>query len=93
MVKEVMKMKKPILVVISCLLLLGVVGMALVGCGEARVVGNGTQICVFPKAAYSPYSDAISQGFLGINWTGAVEYPGTGSMVIPAWMVTAWGLW
>ena len=86
-------MKRSVLIVISCLLLLGLLGMVLAGCGgEARVVGNGTQVCVFPKAAAAPYSAAISLGFLGINWTD-VEYSGTGSMVIPAWMVTAWGLW
>jgi hypothetical protein len=90
-------MKRTILVVISCLLLLGLLVMALPGCGGGgggggRVVGNGTQVGVFPKAASSPYSNYISRAFLGMNFT-AVEYPGTGSMAIPSWMTGNWSTW
>ena len=86
-------MKRTILVVISCLLLLGLL-VALVGCagGGERVVGNGTRICVFPKAASAASSDYISRAFIGINWT-AVEYNGTGVMTIPDWMSGNWSTW
>ncbi len=87
-------MKRTILVVISCLLLLGLLAMALPGCGggTTREVGNGTQVGVFPKAASWPYSNIISRAFLGMNWT-AVEYAGTGSMAIPSWMTGNWSTW
>jgi hypothetical protein len=87
-------MKRTILVVISCLLLLGLLAMALGGCGgpTERVVGNGTQVGVFPKAASWPYSNIISRAFLGMNFT-SVEYAGTVSMSIPAWMVGNWSAW
>jgi len=87
-------MKRTILVVISCLLLLGLLVMALPGCGTTtpRVVGNGTQVCVFPKASSWPYSNIITRAFLGINFT-AVEYNGTGTMQIPAYMTGNWSTW
>jgi hypothetical protein len=87
-------MKRTILVVISCLLLLGLLAMALPGCGTPtpREVGNGTQVCVFPKAAWAPYSAYISMAFIGINWTN-VEYTGTGTMAIPAYMTGNWSTW
>ena len=87
-------MKRTILVVISCLLLLGLLAMALPGCGTPtpRVVGNGTQVAVFPNAGWASSSDFISKAVIGIFWT-ALEYPGTVNMTIPAWMSGNWSTW
>jgi len=101
-----MKMKRTILVVISCLLLLSLLAIVLPGCttGTTRVVGNGTRLCVFPDNGstlpgalayrWTGTSNYIAFAFLGINWT-TVQYNGTtaGYIHIPDWMSGNWSTW
>lgn len=88
-IKEVMKMKRGIFLVISFLLLLGLV---LAGCGDGVGYGTGGQIAVWPKAEFAALGNGLSRMICGLNWTD-VDYAGTVSFQIPAWMVTEWGTW
>ena len=91
-VKEVMEMKRTILVVISCLLLLG---LLLAGCGGGGVV-TGEMIGVWPKGSkegsnvtFVYYYNVISRVVAGINYTD-VEYTGITDFIIPDEYCQAW---
>jgi len=85
-------MKRTILVVISCLLLLGLV---LAGCEGEGGATSGEQVGVWPKGS-DPYvlgiNNAMSRTVVGLNWTN-IEYAGTEDVVIPAEWIEIWLEW
>lgn len=85
-------MKRTILVVISCVLLLGLVLAA--GCGDGKVT-EGEQVGVWPKGSdptIAYYSNILCRAAVGLNWTD-LEYTGTADFVIPDAWVTIWEEW
>jgi hypothetical protein len=90
-----MEMKRTILVIISCLLLLGLV-LAAAGCTE-EIPGpsGGEQIGVWPKGSdptVAYINNAMSRAVCGLNWT-TLEYTGTEDVIIPEEWVTIWQEW
>jgi len=82
-------MKRTVLAIISCLLLLGVV---IAGCGPTDGAGEGAQVGVWPNADYAGINNVLSRMVAGINWT-TVEYTGTVDFEVDPDWVTVWAGW